>query len=252
MKSQQRTGVAGTAFWTMALACAAWAAFPAGSRAQSHGAGTSAPAETNAESQAGGKENGGTGEVPQASWNLSPTLAGGATASISGIDPQTGMAFAVDGYYTPYGKDMKGGGFSMGMEGEWIGGRLSLAICQGHMPMGKYKATTTMSYWAADLYLRHALAENLFVYAGVGVAAISYDYEYTVPANRINSSYQVGNSAQSDAMLSCYGGIRWRFHYPLYVFAEYRHDQDADIEIGNVEMTLEGGGRAVVGGGFML
>jgi hypothetical protein len=210
--------------------------------------------ETNAESQAGDQANGGTGEVPQpqASWNLSPTLAGGATASISGIDPATGFAVAADGYYTPYGKDMKGGGFSLAMEGEWIGGRLTLAICQGHMPMGKYKATTTMSYWALDFYLRHALAENLFVYAGVGVAAISYDYEYTVPANRINSSYRVGESANSDAMLSYYGGIRWRFHYPLYVFAEYRYDGDADIEIGNMDMTLEGGGRAVVGGGFMI
>lgn len=55
----------------------------------------------------GGTVGGTAGEsnrtVPaeQASWNVTPTLAGGARASISGIDPNLGVAFAFDGYYTP-------------------------------------------------------------------------------------------------------------------------------------------------------
>ena len=234
----------------VALACVAWAVLVLQGRSQSLGVGSSAYAGTDMGFQADESKTGEAGE--QASWNLTPTLAGGATASISGIDPARGFAFAMDGYYTPYGKDMKGGGISTMLEGKLIGGRLTVAMCQGHMDMNERKATTTVSYWALDLYLRHAIVKNLYAYGGVGVASIDYDYEYTVPARGRNSSYKVGNGGRSGAMFSCYGGLRWRFYDPLYVFAEYRHDGDAEIEIGDTKTKVEGGGRMVIGGGFMF
>lgn len=63
----------------------------------------------------------------------------------------------------------------------------------------------------------------------------------------------MSEDADSDPIFSCYAGLRWRFAHPLYIFAEYRYDADADMEMGNGEkMTMDGGGRAVLGGGVMF
>jgi hypothetical protein len=208
----------------------------------------------------GGTTSGSDRAAEQASWNVTPTLAGGARASISGIDPNLGIAIACDGYYTPYGHDMKGGGFSALFEGELLGVRFTMSFFEGDTSMGGYDASTSMTYGSFDFYLRHALAENLYVYGGVGVSKIEYEYEYSYRTGFYHGHHKwyeytkhVNEDAESDPMLSGYAGLRWRFAYPLYIFAEYRYDADADLEMSNgVKMTMEGGGRAVFGGGVMF
>ena len=189
-------------------------------------------------------------------FHITPTLKGGATASISGIDPNLGFAFAIDGYYTPYGDDMTGGGFSMLIEGAHFGFRCTGVIASGN----KDGVEMDMTYLAWDLYLRQALAANLYAYAGVGVAGIQFDTEYTYHTGFYHGHHQwreydktVETHGDSDPLFTCYAGLRWRFLDPIYLFAEYRYDADAKIDVGGDEETeLEGGGRFLFGGGFMF
>lgn len=196
------------------------------------------------------------GTEPRTDWNFAPTLAGGATASISGIDPDRGYAFAFDGYYTPYGDDMTGGGFSIIIEGEWIGWRMTFAKTSGE----KERVDMDMEYLAFDLYLRRAVVENLYAYAGVGFALIGFDTKYTYRTGFYHGHHQwyeydktVETSGDSDPIFTCYVGLRWRFLDPLYGFAEYRYDADAEMDVGGDEKAeLEGGGRFVIGAGLMF
>ena len=206
------------------------------------------------------KQGGGgssTVSEPRSNWSFLPTLSGGATASISGVDPESGLAFAIDGYYTPYGDDMKGGGFSVLLEGAHVGGRFTLSFFSGDMESG----SSEMKYCSGDVYLRQAIVENLYAYAGVGVAVIKYEYEYSYRTGFYHGHHSwyeytkhVHASADSDPIFSGYAGLRWRFADPLYVFAEYRYDADADLEFEKEKekTTMEGGGRFVFGGGFMF
>ena len=61
------------------------------------------------------------------------------------------------------------------LEGELLGGRITMSFFDGDVKMGGYDASTSMTYFSCDLYLRHALAENLYVYGGVGLSKLEYD-----------------------------------------------------------------------------
>ena len=198
----------------------------------------------------------GSSQTPSADWSLTPMWPGGATASISGIDPARGFAFAVDGYYTPYGDDMKGGGFSMIVEGELLGGRMTFAHTSGE----KENVEMSMDYLAVDLYLRRAVVENVYAYAGIGFALLNFDTEQMVHRRYYYGHHQLREyddkdewGGESDPIFTCYAGMRWRFLNPVYAFAEYRYDADAKIDVGREEkMELEGGDRFVVGAGLMF
>ena len=146
-----------------AAIAAAVLALPALGAGEAASAGNFAYAASHPETpwQTDGNSSATTADDSSSGFHIAPTLKGGATASISGIDPNLGFAFAIDGYYTPYG--------------------------------------------------------------------------------------------DSDPIFTYYGGLRWRFLYPIYLFAEYRYDADAKIDVGGDEETeLEGGGRFLFGGGFMF
>jgi hypothetical protein len=232
----------------------------AGTTGKSAGASTSASTSASTGGETGGSAGRSDGTAEQASWNVTPTLAGGARASISGVNPDLGFAFAADGYYTPYGDDMKGGGFSLLLEGELLGARFTMSFFDGDTSVGGYDASTSMTYFSVDFYLRQALAENLYIYGGVGMSKLEYEYEYSYRTGFYHGHHKwyeytkhVSADADSDPIFSCYAGLRWRFANPLYVFAEYRYDADADLEMSNdVKTTMEGGGRAVFGGGVMF